>query len=54
MKLKHGKRLKRRHKELLNSQGHNHKNYLVVKDTPESTEFVNRETGKPLLFRHEK
>ena len=54
MKLKHGKRLKRRHKELLASQGYEYKNYLVVKDTPELMELVNRDTGKTLVFNHEK
>ena len=54
MKLKHGKRLKRRHKKLLSSQGHDCKNYLSVKDTLGFMEFVNRETGKTLVIEHEK
>ena len=53
MKLKHGKRLKRRHKEFLNSQDLNYKDYLIVKDTPELMEFVNRATSRTLVYRHE-
>ena len=53
MELKHGKRLKRRHKEFLNSQDLNHKDYLIVKDTPKLMEFVNRATSRRLVFRHE-
>lgn len=52
--MKQGKCLKRRHKEFLANKGYNHNDYLVIKDTPELMEFVSRETGKPLVFKHEK
>jgi len=52
--LKHGKRLKRRHKSFLSDKGLNHKNFLMVKDTPELIEFVTRDTGKSLVFRYER
>ncbi len=54
MELKHGKRLKRRHKSFLVSQGYNHNDYLIVKDTTAIMEFVNRVTGRTLVFKYEK
>lgn len=52
MELKYGKRLKRRHKSFLVSQGYNPNDYLIVKDTTVIMEFVNRVTGKMLIFRY--
>lgn len=51
--MKHGKRLKRRHKEFLSDKGYKHNDYLIIKDTQQSTEFVNIETGKILVFKNE-
>jgi hypothetical protein len=48
--LKHGKRLKRRHKVLLQSLGHDPDQWLLVKDTPELLEVVQRDTNKRLLI----
>lgn len=49
-----GKKLKPKHKEIIRREGHNPRNFLYVKDTFESVEFVHRDTGDLLTIRYER
>lgn len=44
--MKHGKRLTRQQKKLLNSIGYEVNCYLVVKNTPDELVILNKETGQ--------
>ncbi len=48
--MKNGKKLKRRHKEFLCSKKLDPSNWLIVKDTVEFMEFVNKKSGKVRRF----
>jgi dTDP-D-glucose 4,6-dehydratase len=49
--MKHARRLKLRHKIFLESQGLNWKDWLVVKDTTFSMEFISRSGEKKRFLK---
>lgn len=49
--MKNPKKLKRRHKEFLASQGLNSKEYLFIKESAECYEFYSKKTGQPVPIR---
>lgn len=49
--MKNPKKLKRRHKEFLASQGMNSKEFLIIKDLAESYEFYHKPTKKIVDIR---
>lgn len=49
--MKHGKKLKRKQIEFLESIGLESNNYLVERKTSEKIGFINKETGKVEYFR---
>lgn len=51
--MKNGKKLKRRHKVFLTSKKLDPSNWLVVKDTTEFLEVVNKKSGKVRRFANE-
>lgn len=50
--MKHGIRPTKKQKMLLKSKGLVPANWLVIKDTPEVIEFVNRSSGKTRKFEN--
>lgn len=51
--MKNGKKLKRRHKIFLSDKGLDPANWLIVKDTVEFMEFVNKKSGRVRRFNNE-
>lgn len=49
--MKHPRKLKRRHKELLESKGLNPDNWHVERDTPKEVVFVHKISGKTRTFK---
>lgn len=49
--MKNPKKLKRRHKEFLASQGMNSKEFLIIKDLAECYEFYHKPSQKTVCIR---